>query len=205
MKKRSLIFVATLLCSAAALAYAGGVSKPAPHVGAFTLKKNITIYKKDGTRESRREIYRRASDGSFRIIETDGQTIFMDRGFAQGRGFLTVDYGSKTLWRHPDQVPNRPPVPVDPKPFLTDPNFVGTDTILGRTAYRLRFRNSEGGVDTESWYRPETGGVPVKHFSYRGDGSIERAAEPYSLDFEEPNPTFVRLPDFPAADPAPHR
>src|SRR3954451_1914777 len=109
MKRINALLIGALVIAAAALVYAGG-SKSAPkHVGAFTLKKNVTLYRPDGTQESRREIYRRSSDGSSRIIETDGKVIFRDRGCWQGRGFLHVDYGTKTLLRDTTQSPDRGP------------------------------------------------------------------------------------------------
>ena len=203
MRIRSLIFVAALLCCITGLVYAAGSGRHV--VGAFTLKEYVTIYKPDGTREVRRQIYRRASDGSFRIVETDGRKIFHDRGFVNGKGFFTVDYGSRTLWRHPDQKPERRAVPVSAEPFTRDEGFVGTETLFGRTAYHVRTPNGDGGTDSEDWYLPETGFVPVKRIAYKPDGSLERAYEPYSLEFEEPEPAFVRLPDFPAADLAPRK
>jgi hypothetical protein len=206
MKRRVLSLVVTVL-AVAALAYAGVLRTAHPHVGAFTLKKSVVTYGRDGTQEVRREIYRRASDGSFRIVLTDGNRIFMDRGFMQGRGFFHVDYESKTLWRDTTQKPDRGPEPIDSADAYTKyEGYAGTDTILGRTAYHLRVSGrQEGSVDSEDWYFPETGGVPVKSISYREDGSIERTVEPYSLEFGEPDPTLVHLPNFTAADPAPKR
>lgn len=201
MKRINALLMGALVMAAAALVYAGG-SKSAPkNVGAFTLKKNIVIYNKDGTTEARREIYRRSSDGSFRIIETDGKVIFRDRGFWQGRGFLHVDYGKKTLWRNTTQTPDRGPDPVvGPEVYTKDMFYVGTDTLMGRTAYILRVSNDAGGVDVEDWFLPELGHVPVRPLHYKGDGSLERTTEPYSLEFGEPDPTLMRLPDFPVVD-----
>lgn len=201
MKRINALLIGALVMCAAALIYAGG-SKSAPkNVGAFTLKKNIVIYNKDGTTEARREIYRRSSDGSFRIIETDGKVIFRDRGFWQGRGFLHVDYGSKTLWRDTTQTPDRGPDPIiGPEVYTKNMFYAGTDTLMGRTAYILRVPNDAGGVDVEDWFLPELGHVPVRTHYYKGDGSLERTKEPYSLEFGEPDPTLMRPPDFPVVD-----
>ena len=201
MKRINALLIGALVMGAAALVYAGG-SKLAPkHVGAFTLKKNIVIYNGDGTTETRREIYRRSSDGSFRIIETDGKVIFRDRGFWQGRGFLHVDYGTKTLLRDTTQSPDRgPDLVIGPEVYTKDPFYAGTDTVLGRTAYMVKVPNNAGGVDVEDWFLPELGRVPVMAHYYKGDGSLERTAEPDSLEFGEPDPMLVRLPDFPVAD-----
>lgn len=201
MKRINALFIAALFIAAAALVYAGG-SKSAPkNVGAFTLKKNIIIYNKDGTQESRREIYRRSSDGSFRIIETDGKVIFRDRGFWQGRGFLHVDYGTKSLLRDTTQSPDREPDPViGPEVYTKDQFYAGTDTVLGRTAYVVKVPNGVGGVDVEDWFLPELGRVPVRAHYYKGDGSLERTAEPYSLELGEPDSMLMRLPDFPVVD-----
>jgi hypothetical protein len=199
--------MAALIMAATTLVYAGG-TKPAPkYVGAFTLKKNVTLYWPDGTQESRREIYRRSSDGSFRIIETDGKNIFHDRGFMQGRGYFTVDYNAKVLWRHTDQKPDRGPVPVvGPEVYTKSEFYAGTDIVMGRTAYILRVPSPSGGIDTQDWFLPELGNVvAVRTLMYRGDGSLERTKEIYSLEFGEPDPKLVHLPDFPAADPAPKR
>ncbi len=187
----------------AALTYAGDPQGKAPHVGAFTLKRVITRYKPDGTQAVTREIYRRASDGSFRIVETDGQRILLDRGFSQGRGFFRVDYANKTLWRDTTQQPDRGPMPADPAIFTKSEFYVGTDAVLGRTAYHLRVPGRrEGIIDQEHWYFAETGPVPVRGLYYRADGSLEIEAEPYSLDFDEPDPVLVRLPAFKEADAA---
>jgi|SRR5215207_6581636 len=201
MKRINALFIAALVVAAAALVYAGDKKPPPKHVGAFTLKKNITLYWPDGTQESRREIYRRSSDGSFRIIETDGKVIFRDRGFWQGRGFFHVDYGTKRLLRDTSQSPDRGPDPViGPEVYTKDQFYAGTDTVMGRAAYILRVPNSSGGVDVENWFLPELGHVPVRMHFYKGDGSLERADEPYSLEFGEPDPTLMHLPDFPATD-----
>ena len=202
MRQRYII-AAALLVAVTALVYGGVERKSVPNIGAFTLKKSIVLYKRDGTQEVRREIYRRASDGSFRIVETDGKTIFMDRGFVQGKGFFSVDYRSKVLWRDATQKPDRPPMPADPAFFTRDAFFVGTETVLGRTTYHLRIPKQDGGVDVDDWYLPETGHVPVKSITYAEAGRVERTADAYWLDFDEPDPTLVRLPDFPAADRAP--
>lgn len=201
---RKLMFATAVVLALAAFAftYAAPGNSKQPHVGAFTLKKTVTVYKPDGSQEVRRCIYRRASDGSFRIIDTDGKTIFMDRGFSQGRGYFHVDYATKTLWRDTTQTPDRGPDPVaGPDAYTRNPYYVGTDTILGRTAYHLRLPgNVEGSVDSELWYLPELGVVPVKAISYRPDGGIKSTEEAYSLEFGEPDPQFVRLPDFAAVD-----
>jgi hypothetical protein len=201
MKRINALLIGALVVAAAALVYAGDNKSAPNHVGAFTLKKNVTLYWPDGTQESRREIYRRSSDGSFRIIETDGKVIFRDRGFWQGRGFLHVDYGKKTLWRDTTQTPDRGPDPIiSPEVYAKDQFYAGTDTVLGRTAYTVKVPNDAGGVDVENWFLPELGRVPVRSLYYKGDGSLERTTEPYSLEFGEPDPTLMRPPDFPVVD-----
>lgn len=202
--KRRIVYLLALSFILSGLAYVSVAHNPAaPPVGAFTLRKSIVIYHPDGTQEQRRQIYRRASDGSFRIIDTDGNVIFMDRGFMQGRGFYHVDYKTKTLWRDTTQTPNRVLMPADPAPLMKSEFYVGTDILLGRTAYHHRVPgNREGTIDRDVWFFAETGGVPVKEIYYRADGRIERSSEPYSLEFEEPDPTLIRLPDFKEADAA---
>lgn len=201
--RRILPILAALAFGLTALAYAAGAQRPTPHVGAFTLKQNVVIYWQDGRQEARRVIYRRASDGSFRMIETDGSKIFLDMGFAQGRGFFHVDYRRKMLWRDTAQKPDRRPEPADPANFERSEFYVGTDTVLGRTAYHMRVPGSrEGSVDKDLWYLPETGGVYVKGVYYKPDGSLERTEEPYFLEFAEPAPALVKLPDFQEADEA---
>ena len=201
--------IAALLAALGALTYSvvSGAGRPGAVVGAFTLKKTVTLYARDGTTETRREIYRRSSDGSFRIVETNGKVIFRDRGFWQGRGFFHADYGAKTLWRDVTQKPDRGPLrALAPDVYTRDSLYVGTDTALGRSAYMLRVLNKAGGVDREDWFLPELGGaVTVRSRMYRTDGSLERTEDAYELDFSEPDPNLVRLPDFPAADPAPER
>jgi len=202
MRKQMFIIAAVVALVVIAFTYAAPDKSQQRHVGAFTLKKLITTYKGDGATEIQRSIYRRASDGSFRIINTDGKTIFMDRGFSQGRGYFHVDYGSKTLWRDTTQKPDRGPTPiVGPEVYTKDPNYVGTDTIMGYTAYHLRLPgNAEGSVDSDLWLLPELGGVSVREISYRPDGSLRLTEEAYSLEFAEPDPQLVRLPDFAAVD-----
>lgn len=202
MRKLMFIAAAALALAAFALTYAAPDKPKQSHVGAFTLKQLITTYKGDGSTEVRRSIYRQASDGSFRIIDTDGKTIFMDRGFWQGHGYFHVDYGSKTLWRDTTQKPDRAPLPiVGAEVHARNPYYVGTDTIMGYTTYHLRLPgNTEGSVDSDRWILPELGGVSVKEISYRHDGSIMLTVETYSLEFGEPDPQLVRLPDFTAVD-----
>jgi hypothetical protein len=199
--KRKIIYIVASVFAVAALTYAGANQGRAPRVGAFTLKKNVSLYRKDGTVETRREIYRRASDGSYRIIETDGRRIFRDQGFSQGHGFYHVDYARKTLWRDPTQKSDRGPDLADPANFTQSEMYVGTDTVFGRTAYHLRVPgNTEGSVRQEDWFFAETGHVPVKTIFYRPDGSIDSTAEVYSLEFGEPNPALVRFPNFQEAN-----
>jgi hypothetical protein len=206
MRKWNTLLIAVLVVIAGALAYAGAAPPAAKHVGAFTLKKDVVIYNGDGTQTQRREIYRRSSDGSFRIIETDGKVIFRDRGFWQGRGYFHVDYDSKTLWRDTTQKPDRGPTPVvGPEVYTKSEFYAGTDTVMGRAAYIERVPSKSGGVDSELWYIPELGLVAVRERFYMADGSLERTEEPYELEFGEPDPKLVHLPDFPAADRAPNR
>lgn len=202
MRKLMFITAAALALAAFAFTYAATNGAGRPNVGPFTLKRLITTYNGDGTTEVERCIYRQASDGSFRIVNTDGKTIFMDRGFSQGRGYFHVDYGSKTLWRDTTQKPDRGPTPVvGPEVYTKDPNYVGTDTIMGYTAYHLRLPGIvEGSVDSDIWILPELGAVSVKEISYRPDGSLSRTEETYSLEFGEPDPQLVRLPGFTAVD-----
>jgi hypothetical protein len=117
-----------------------------------------------------------------------------------------VDYGAKVLRRHADQKPDRGPDPIiGPEVYTKSEFYAGTDTVMGRTAYIMRVPNSSGGVDSEEWFLPELGRVPVRTYFYKGNGSLERTDETYSLEFGEPDPTLVHLPDFPAPDPAPNR
>lgn len=202
MRRLMFIAVAVVALAAVVFTHAAPDNLKQRHVGAFTLKKVITTYKGDGTTQERRSIYRRASDGSFRIIDTDGKTIFMDRGFSQGRGYFHVDYATKTLWRDTTQRPDRGPMPVvGPEIYIKEQFYVGTDTILGRTAYHLRLPGkAEGSVESDIWFLPELGPVPVKEISYRPDGSLRLTEDAYWLDFDEPDPQLVRLPDFKAVD-----
>jgi hypothetical protein len=163
-------------------------------VSPFTLKRNITRRSLDGERtETRREIYRRASDGSFRLIETDGKTIFRDWGFQQGRGVFYVNYKDRMLVRDASQLAARPTLSYTVEAWTRQQEFVRTEPILGVTAYLMRF----DGV--EEWVAAETGGMPLRTIHYAGD-KVTMEADAYSLEVGEPPAELVRLPDFPVKD-----
>ena len=90
---------------------------------------------------------------------------------------------------------------IGPEVYTKSEFYAGTDTLMGRSAYIERLPNKSGGVDSEYWYIPELGVVPVRERVYNADGSLQRTEEPYELEFVEPDPTLVHLPDFPAANP----
>jgi len=163
--------------------------------GAFTLKRTLTRTLPNGEVQTRREIYRRSSDGSFRIIETDGNTIFYDRGFQQGRGFYVVNYKDHVLERNSEEAATRESLYYTTDAWSQDPHFIRTEQILGRTAYMIRAFNNDGSISNEDWFAADTGGMPLRSIMYRG-GRPSLVAEPYSLELGEPPAEFVRLPDF---------
>jgi hypothetical protein len=103
----------------------------------YTLRATLTQYPKTGGAVTAKYIYRRSANGDWRSIVTRDGRIFNDFSFFAGRGSLTVDYKSKTIWRDPEINPDPPRsnVGILAESLKNDPEHVGTDTILGRTAY----------------------------------------------------------------------
>jgi hypothetical protein len=189
-----------------ALALAGAVrlrasDRPQP-VPPYTLRATLTQYPKSGGAVTAKYIYRRSANGDWRSIVTRDGRIFNDFSFFAGRGSLTVDYKSKTIWREPEINPNPPGVNVglNAESLKNEPEYVGTDTILGRTAYHMATKDSAGNPVEEWWYIPELGAVPVKFVTYLSPGRIVETQEPFELVEGEPDPEVMRLPDFPQAD-----
>lgn len=199
MRKTSLIvgLAAVLLAAAVMLA----ATRPAERIPAFTLRATQTVYKPEGA-VSAKFIYRRASNGDWRSVVTRDGRVFNDFSFFAGRGSLTVDYGSRTIWRDPGVDPHLPAAKraVDVESLTSRPDYAGTDTILGRTAYHFATKDPGGSVIEESWVIPELGNVPVKWTVYVSPGRLGETQEPYELVVGEPDADAMRLPDFPQAD-----
>lgn len=200
-RNRGLLVVGALLVVGGLSAFAGIRTAKPGHAGrSFTARYTETYFNEAGEPyDVKKNILRVAADGSFRHITTDGKTIFHDYGFAQGRGFYEVKHGSRLLLRNPTQRRERPAAAVKAEYFTSQEGFAGTEEILGLTAYKILFKNSDGSTAQEVWYAPELGRQALRSRDYK-DGRLTHSVEPVSVDFSEPPAEFVRLPDYPERD-----
>jgi len=199
--KKLFAFVAVLATLALGTAASFSAPAPAPQPGAaFTIRFTATYFNDAGeAARSHKEILRVASDGSFRRIATDGVKIFSDQGFNQGRGYMLINHEKREMTRHPTQTLVRPPSPLTAEMFRNDPNFSGTDTIFGVTAYKVTLRDDRGALLHEAWRVPEFGGFALRTREYKG-GRMWLSLEPASVEFGEPNPASIRFPDYPVRE-----
>ncbi|HZG54432.1 MAG TPA: energy transducer TonB [Pyrinomonadaceae bacterium] len=162
----------------------------------FTLVSRVTVTKPDGKQEVSETTRYVSSDGSVREIsrEQDG-TVSSDYIYESGRGGFNVQSKDKKLVKRFGSPPEASGGTLPTAESLrADPNFAGTEQILGYTVYIIRQRHKEQGVrDRDLYYAPELGRTPLKTVRYSG-GKAFVVYEPVSVTFGEPEAALMKAP-----------
>jgi hypothetical protein len=163
---------------------------------AFTLVSRVTVTRPDGEQEISETTRYVSSDGSVREIsrEQDGK-VSHDYLYESGRGGFYVNHQGKTLVKSFSSPPEASGQPLPTAESLrAEPNLVGTEQILGYTAYIIRQMHKQQGVrDRDLYYAPELGRTPLKTVRYSG-GKAFVVSEPVSVTFGEPEAALMKAP-----------
>jgi hypothetical protein len=163
---------------------------------ALTLVSRVTVTRPDGKREVSETTRYVSSDGSVREIsrKQDG-TVTIDYLYESGRGGFNVQSRDRTLVKRFGAPPEASGEPLPTAEGLrADPNFVGTEQILGYTAYIIRQMHNEQGVrDRDLYYAPELGRTPLKTVRYSG-GKAFVVYEPVGVTLGEPEAALMKAP-----------
>lgn len=163
---------------------------------AFTLVSRLTVTRPDGKKEVYEETRYVSSNGSVRAISkrADG-SVSSDYLYESGRGGFYVDERGKTLVKSFGSPPEASDEPLPTAEQLrADPNFVGTEQVLGYTTYIIRAKYRNGVRDRDYYYAPELGRTPLKVVRYSGD-EVLSVSEPVSVTFGEPEAALVKAPE----------
>jgi TonB family protein len=163
---------------------------------AFTLVSRVTVTKPDGKQEVSETTRYVSSDGSVREIsrEQDG-TVSGDYLYESGRGAFNVQSKDRKLVKRFGAPPEASGEPLPTAESLrADPNFAGTEQLLGYTVYIIRQVHKEQGVrDRDLYHAPELGKTPLKTVRY-ADGKAVIVYEPVSVTFGEPQAALMKAP-----------
>ena len=165
------------------------------HHPAFTLVSRVTTTRPDGQQEVSEMTRYVASDGSVRAItkEADG-TLSSDYLYESGRGGFYVNHEGKKLVKSFGSPPEASGEPLPTAEQLqADPNFGGTEVILGHTAYLIRMMHRPGERDRDYYYAPELGRTPLKTIRYV-DNQAFSVSEPVRITFGEPEAALMKAP-----------
>jgi len=163
---------------------------------AFTLVSRVTVTRPDGRREVSETTRYVSSDGSVREIsrEQDG-TVSSDYLYESGRGGFNVQSKDRKLVKRFGSPPEASGEPLPTaESSRADPNFAGTEQLLGYTVYIIRQMHKEQGArDRDLYYAPELGRTPLKTVRYSG-GKAFVISEPVSVTFGEPEAALMKAP-----------
>lgn len=163
---------------------------------AFTLVSRVTVTRPDGSQKVSETTRHVSSDGSVREIsrEQDG-TVSGDYLYESGRGGFSVQSKDRKLVKRFGSPPEASAGPLPTAESLrANPDFAGTEQLLGYTAYVIRQTYKEGGGrDRDYYYAPELGRTPLKTVRYSG-GKAFVVYEPVSVTFGEPEAALMKAP-----------
>lgn len=186
----ALLFVASFIAGPARAQQDGGYP-------AFTLMGKVTDYDAKGNAfPAYTEARYYSASGDWRYVGTypGGQVI--ENVYKLGYGVYYVDHRGGRLLK----VAGHWERPLDGETadaLRSHPNFVRTETVLGRVAYVLREKERCYGYVEETYYLPEIGRVPFKRVTTFQSG-LKRVEEPVSLTLGEPSAELVRGADYTA-------
>ena len=163
---------------------------------AFSLVSRVTVTRPDGKQEVSETTRYVSADGSVREIsrEQDGR-VSSDYLYESGKGGFNVQSKDRKLVKRFGSPPEASGEPLPTAESLrANPNFAGTEQVLGYTAYVIRQTHKEGGVrDRDYYYAPELGRTPLKTVRYSG-GEVFVVYEPVSVTFGEPEAALMKAP-----------
>jgi TonB family protein len=164
---------------------------------ALTLVSRVTVNRADGKKSVSETTRYVSADGSVREItrEADGK-VSGDYLYESGRGAFYVSAEQKTLTKTlsaPPEASGEPPPTAEQ--LRAAPNFVGTEQLLGYTAYIIRETHKHtGALDRDHYFAPELGRTPLKTVRYSG-GKVFVVSEPVSVTPGEPEAALLRAPE----------
>jgi Gram-negative bacterial TonB protein C-terminal len=191
---RKLILTLLILFSVTQLTSPISAQQQAKHP-AFTLVSLVTVMKENGGRETSKTTRYVSSNGSVREIsqKQDG-TVSSDYLYESGRGAFYVQSKDRRLFK---SFGTPPEASGDPLPtgesLRADPNFKGTEQILGYMVYIIRHMHRPGARDRDLYYAPELGWTPLKTVRYSGEKPFV-VYEPVSVTFGEPEVALMHAP-----------
>jgi hypothetical protein len=184
----------------ALLALTFGAQAPAPRQTrhpALTLVSRVTVHRPDGTKEVSEAVRHVSADGSVRAVskKADG-TVSSDYLYESGRGAFYVSSAEKALTKSHAAPPEASGEPLPTAEQLrASPKFVGTEQLLGYTAYIIReVRENSGAPDRDNYFAPEFGRTPLKTVRYSG-GEVFVVSEPVSVTPGEPDAALLKAPE----------
>ena len=163
---------------------------------AFTLVSRVTVTRPNGKQEVSETTRHVSADGSVRAIsrEADGR-VSSDYLYEAGRGGFYVQSKDKVLVKSAGKPPEASGEPLPTAESLrADPRFVGTEQLLGHTAYIIRemYKRLDE-RDRDNYYVPELGWTPIKTVRY-SDGEPFVVSEPVRVTFGEPETALMMAP-----------
>lgn len=165
---------------------------------AFTLRSRLTVNREDGEKVVLEEVRYVSSNGNFRLVTTreDG-SVSGDKLYIRGRGLFLVSHSYKMLRRWSEPLPDAADAPpLTAEQLRASPNFLRTETVLGRETYLHRVKDEKTGRPLYDYYfAPELGRTPLKTVEYRDDKARE-VSEPVSITFGEPEAALVQPPAY---------
>jgi TonB family protein len=188
--KRAFALTASLL----AASFIAGPARAQQQAGgypAFTLVGKVTDYDAKGNAfPAYTEARYYSASGDWRYVGTypGGQVI--ENVNRLGDGFYYVDHRGGRLLKIANIWAGGPEGQTAAA-LRSHPNFVRTETALGRVAYVLRETEKCYGYVEETYYLPEIGRIPFKRVTTFLNG-FKRVEEPVSLTLEEPDAELVR-------------
>lgn len=168
----------------------------------FTLHSRVIhINPIDGSQFVEQQTRYVSSNGSWKVVrqkETGGpeKEFFFERG----RGVFIVNKKENALIPVQNSASDIP-VPMTAEQLRSHSQFVGTETILGLTAYILRVKNqSTGSPGTDIYRAIELGNIPLKIVEYDDNGNPSVINEPVSLTWGQPDISLVKGPNYPVVN-----
>jgi TonB family protein len=193
MKPKTLALLGLIFAAQVAAPVLGHAQATHP---AFTLVSRLTVTRPDGKKEVYEETRYVSSNGSVRAIskKADG-TVSSDYLYESGRGGFYVNAQGKALVKSFGKPPEASDEPLSTAEQLrADPNFGGTEQLLGYTTYIIRAKYANGVRDRDNYYAPELGRTPLKVVRYSGD-EVLSVSEPVSITLGEPDAAMLKMPE----------
>jgi TonB family protein len=188
----------------AILLFALAVQISAPAAGqskakhpAFTLVSRVTVKSPDGKPKVSESIRYVSSEGGVRAISKNADgSVSSDYLYEAGRGGFYVKSEDKVLVKSLGKPPEASGDPLPTAESLrADSRFVGTEQLLGYTAYIIReMHQGREARDRDNYYVPELGWTPLKTVRYSGDAAFV-VSEPVRVTFGEPETALMKSPE----------